>query len=123
MIIVILLIALPLLVIAYTSLPMFGHVPVGDRLERIKKSPNFKDGKFQNLHVTPALTEGVSYYAILKEFFFVKNKHRKPSDAIPSKKTNLLALKPEENVLVWFGHSSYFMQIDGRTFLVDPVLN
>lgn len=27
------------------------------------------------------------------------------------------------DVLVWFGHSSYFMQLDAFTFLVDPVLN
>src|SRR5690606_28650021 len=42
---------------------------------------------------------------------------------IPSQKTDLLHLNPEEAILVWFGHSSYFMQLDGKTFLVDPVLN
>lgn len=27
----------------------------------------------------------------------------------------------DENVLVWFGHSSYFIQADGKRILVDPV--
>ncbi len=32
-------------------------------------------------------------------------------------------MKKEENIWVWMGHSSYFMQIDGKTILVDPVLS
>ncbi len=30
----------------------FGKLPSGDRLERIKKSPNSKDGSFQNQSIT-----------------------------------------------------------------------
>jgi len=48
----------------------FGKLPSGDRLERIKKSPNYKDGSFQNQSITPVMTESVSYFAIGKEFFF-----------------------------------------------------
>lgn len=101
----------------------FGKLPSGARLEKIKKSPNYKNGSFQNLSHTPDLTEGVSYWMVLKEFFFVKKERMKPSKALPSVKTNLLALDPAENVLVWFGHSSYFMQIDGKKILIDPVLS
>ena len=35
----------------------------------------------------------------------------------------MLGLQPEEDVLIWFGHSSYFMQIDGKKILVDPVFS
>src|SRR3546814_16806953 len=69
------------------------------------------------------LTEGVGYYEVLKQFFFDRNKRGTPIEQIPSKKIDLHALPPEENVLVWFGHSSYFMQIDGKKILVDPVLS
>jgi hypothetical protein len=102
---------------------MFGNVPAGERKEQVKKSANFKDGKFQNLSNTPALTEGASYYAVLKEFLFYKSKRGKPLDLIPSKKTDLLTLDPGKDVLVWFGHSSYFIQIDGKKILVDPVFS
>jgi L-ascorbate metabolism protein UlaG (beta-lactamase superfamily) len=44
-------------------------------------------------------------------------------DIIPSVKTDLLALPVGRDVLVWFGHSSYFMQIDGKRILVDPVFS
>lgn len=101
----------------------FGAIPSGERLERIQQSPHYKDGSFQNLSVTPDLTEGVSYYTVMKEFFFSDKSRSKPSEAIPSIKTDLLGLDPKENMLIWFGHSSYFMQIDGKTFLVDPVFS
>ena len=101
----------------------FGKLPEGERLERIKLSPNYKDGSFQNLSHTPDLAEGVTYYQVLKEFLFTKKERIKPSDSIPTTKVDLLHLTKEEDVLVWFGHSSYFMQVDGKTILVDPVLS
>ncbi|NHM03032.1 MBL fold metallo-hydrolase [Flavobacterium difficile] len=101
----------------------FGKRPSGARLARIKNSPNFKNNSFQNLSFTPDLTEGVSMFSVLKEFLFNKNEFKKPSQVIPSTKTNLKELNPEENIVVWFGHSSYFIQIDGKKILVDPVLS
>jgi L-ascorbate metabolism protein UlaG (beta-lactamase superfamily) len=101
----------------------FGKYPEGERLKKITASPNFKDGKFQNLSPTPDLSEGVTYYGVLKEFMFGRNKRNIPTDSLPSVKVDLMALAPDSNVLVWFGHSSYFMQIDGKKILVDPVLS
>jgi len=103
--------------------PKFGKTPSGLRQARIEKSPNFKDGQFQNLSFTPDLAEGVSYFTVLKEFIFNKSKEVKPGSRLPSVKTDLLHLNPEEDILVWFGHSSYFMQVDGKTMLVDPVFS
>jgi hypothetical protein len=103
--------------------PSFGKKPSGKRLETIKNSSNYKEGSFKNLSHTPYLTEGVGYFTVLKDFFFAKSKRSKPATILPSQKVNLLALQPDENILVWFGHSSYFMQVDGKTILVDPVLS
>lgn len=108
---------------AFLQHPKFGKLPSGERLERIEKSPNFKDGSFKNLQHTPDLTEGATYYDVMKEFLFGGSARQKPVGKIPSMKTDLHALAPDENVLVWFGHSSYFMQIDGKRILVDPVLH
>lgn len=101
----------------------FGKRPTGMRLELIKNSPNYRNNAFQNLSHTPSLTEGVSMFSVLKEFAFKKNEFKKPSQNIPTAKTDLLQLNPLENVVVWFGHSSYFIQIDGKKILVDPVLS
>lgn len=67
------------------------------------------------------MSEGESFFKILKEFIFAKNK--RPIGQIPTTKTDLLTLDSSEDVLVWFGHSSYFIQIDGKKILVDPVFS
>ncbi|MDP4240742.1 MAG: MBL fold metallo-hydrolase [Bacteroidota bacterium] len=101
----------------------FGKLPSGERLERIKKSPNYKDGSFQNQSITPVMAEDASYYSVGKEMLFGKNKRVSPVDTIPTKKTDLKHLDKNKDVLVWFGHSSYFIQLDGKRILVDPVLS
>ena len=119
----IIILVLTAIVYLFIQQPQFGSLPSGERMERIEKSPNYKNGQFQNLTNTPALTEGVSYTGVMREFFFGKSKRGTPVDPLPSKKTDLFHLNPEKDVLVWFGHSSYFMQLDGKKFLVDPVLS
>ncbi len=99
----------------------FGKHPSGERLLKIKQSSNYVNGGFQNLNNTPTLTEGVSYSSVLYEFLFTSSP-KEPSK-IPSVKTNLKALNSNTNVLIWMGHSSYFMQVDGKKILVDPVLS
>ena len=54
---------------------------------------------------------------------FKKAKHRYPKGEVPSIKTDLNKLDPKANVLVWFGHSSYFLQWNGKKLLVDPVFS
>lgn len=108
-------------VFAFLQLPKFGKTPSGKRLEIIKKSPNYRDGAFKNLHETPNITQPFSVF--FKDFFLTPKKRNKPVDEIPSIKTDLLRLDPQKDVLVWFGHSSYFFQVDGKKILVDPVLS
>ncbi|WP_353126451.1 MBL fold metallo-hydrolase [Parapedobacter pyrenivorans] len=103
--------------------PPFGKAPVDQRLERIKSSPNYKDGSFQNMEDTPNLAEGANMLTVLWSFLFDKTPRQVPIDSIPYVQTNLHALDIHKDVLVWFGHSSYFLQIDGKRILVDPVFN
>ena len=116
-------IAFATIILLFSNQRKFGKLPSGGRLERIKKSPHYKNGSFQNLSPTPTFAEGHNFYSVLKKFLFEKKERSKPIDILPSQKTNLLTLDPDEDVLVWFGHSSYFMQIDGKKILVDPVLS
>jgi len=74
-----------------------------------------------NLLPTPDLAEGVSDAQVMKEFIFDKSNHLKPLDPIPSVKTDLHSIPTDQHCIVWFGHSSYFLQVDGTKFLVDPV--
>ena len=101
----------------------FGQMPSGERQVVIQDSPNFREKQFQNLSLTPSLAEGVSIFSVLIGFIFKKGKRNKPVGILPSIKTDLLSLGLEEDIIVWFGHSSYFLQIDGKKVLVDPVFS
>ncbi|MBL0048672.1 MAG: MBL fold metallo-hydrolase [Bacteroidetes bacterium] len=101
----------------------FGKMASGAQMEAIQKSPNFKNGKFQNLNFTPDLTEGATYSSVLKEFILKRSKRITPKQELPTFKTNLFELAITENVLIWMGHSTYFLQVEGKRILVDPVLS
>ena len=109
--------------IVFMQLPRFGKLPTGDRLERIRKSPNYRNGSFQNQSLTPVMADDVSFLSVSREFFLGRSKRIAPVDEIPSVKTDLIKLDKDQDVLVWFGHSSYFIQIDGKKILIDPVLS
>ncbi len=120
------LIVIAVLVLAiylFMQQPMFGRKPTAERLQVIQQSPNYYEGAFQNQSDTPNFTNGGNFFTVLNKFFFEKRVRNKPAQPLPSIKTNLKQLAKDENVLVWMGHSSYFMQTDGKTFLVDPVLS
>ncbi|MBO6523910.1 MAG: MBL fold metallo-hydrolase [Balneolaceae bacterium] len=107
----------------YMKQAKFGKTPNGEHLDRISQSSNYSDGMFKNLSVTPDLSEGHSYWSIIKDQFFTNHPRTEPKERIPSNKTDLFTLDEDENVLVWFGHSSYFIQLDGIKILVDPVFS
>ena len=117
------LVLLIIAIFAFLHVPKLGKLPSGARLERIKQSKNYKNGQFQNLSETPMITAEGGMITVLKQFLFDKKIRVNPVDIIPSAKTDLLNLEAAKDILVWFGHSSYFMQIDGKKILVDPVFS
>ncbi|MHC0447719.1 MBL fold metallo-hydrolase [Flavobacterium sp. 3-218] len=119
----ILIFALILAVYLFLQHPKFGKAPSGERLVQIQNSPQYKNGKFENQNFTPDLAEGASYSKVFYDFFFKKVERKIPTDLIPSVKTNLLELALDQDILVWFGHSSYFIQLEGKRFLIDPVFS
>lgn len=105
------------------SLPQFGQLPKGTRLDRIKNSPNYKKGEFSNYSDTPIISSEKSQFSVMREFAFGEKNNVTPIDSIPTVLTDIKTLSPEENLLIWFGHSSYYLQVDGLKILVDPVFS
>ncbi|CBW27967.1 conserved hypothetical protein [Halobacteriovorax marinus SJ] len=58
-------------------------------------------------------------------FFFGNENQRKPLDRLPVLKPNLGEfLKPSDKLkVIWFGHSSFLINISGKTILVDPIVS
>ncbi len=66
--------------------------------------------------------EDVSYWKMMREFF-KKHPDTAPLKKLPFVKTNLLKLNAGSSMVIWFGHSSYFLQVEGKKILVDPVFS
>ncbi len=107
----------------YMQHPIFGKAPSGERLERIQKSPNYRNGQFHNLTETPSLAEGYTMFGVFWDFLFTKYPNVVPLDSIPSVKPDWKNLDPDEDLLIWFGHSSYYIQLEGKKYLIDPVFS
>lgn len=107
--------------IAFLHQPSFGRLPKGERLERIKRSPNYREGEFRNIDTTILMTSHKSRLSGIWSFLFRKVEGLRPDEPIPAIKTALRKIPLEENALVWFGHSSYLLQVDEKRILVDPV--
>lgn len=108
-------------IVIFINQPQFGSNPKGERFERVKSSPNYRNGSFQNLHETKQITSDGGYLSTIGDFLFSKKERLYPESALPVMKADLWKLNREDDILVWFGHSSYLLQIDGFRILVDPV--
>ncbi len=109
--------------ILFMRLPRFGALPTGDRLKRIQRASNYKNGQFNNESITPDFTDGGTMLKVMRQFFFTRNPRSKPAGMLPTQYSDLSKLDAKGNFLCWFGHSSYFMQLQGVRILVDPVFS
>src|SRR6202012_6053584 len=103
-------------------LKTMGKDPWGERLKKIESSPNYRNGAFQNQSETLVMNGGKDFFKVLAKMLN-KPKDTIPPSSLPSVKTDLKNLPDGNPVLVWFGHSSYLIKIDGKHILVDPVFS
>ncbi len=126
--------SLPLLfvvgVLLFWTLPRLGALPKGERLARVEASVHYHGGCFHNVvraGLIP-LPKGLEQKKAPGHFRAVWNAligggspGERPQEPLPVVKTNLHELLQERDGIVWFGHSSYLLQLGGKRVLVDPV--
>ncbi|MFI8093967.1 MBL fold metallo-hydrolase [Streptomyces sp. NPDC086080] len=103
----------------------FGADPSGARMARIRRSPHFKDGVFQNPG-GPARTRPSGSARDLAKVYFDKDSRsrRAPRGDIPVHPTTVadISRPPATGLrLTWMGHSGVLAEIDGHRVLFDPV--
>lgn len=102
----------------------FGADPSGERLARIRRSPHFKDGVFQNPGGV-ARTSPSSLLGIARQYTDKEARRRRAPFAVPPVHATTLAdiARPPASGLrlTWMGHSSVLAEIDGARVLFDPV--
>lgn len=122
MIIVIFIFVLAGAVIWILNLPDFGRLPTGARLERIQASTHFVDSRFVSPESTQThLKKG--FFASMRSFLFDDRSYLQPQSVMPSAKVDLNKLDPKEDLIVWMGHSSFYLQLNGKKILVDPIFS
>ena len=110
--------------ILHSILPLsvWGKNPSGSLCEKLRQSPQYQSGRFTNVSPTPMMTQGNSpLKTILK--FLGKPADTRPAGVLPSVITDLKNRTGPHPEIVWFGHSSYLITIEGKRILVDPVFS
>jgi len=99
----------------------FGGRPAGARLERIRKSPQFVDGKFHNSLPTNRLVPGKLWEVLRHQLF--GHEERVPKRAIPvvMHAAADYAVAPAGLRATWIGHATTLIELDGRRVLTDPI--
>ncbi|MBT2414404.1 MBL fold metallo-hydrolase [Streptomyces sp. ISL-12] len=102
----------------------FGADPSGERMARIRRSPHFANGVFQNPGGA-ARTRPSGSTGLVKSYLDREARARRaPAGTIPVHPTTVadLARPPATGLrLTWAGHSSVLAEIDGQRVLFDPV--
>jgi hypothetical protein len=89
----------------------------------LQASPQYRDGEFRNEVASPPRPSGFGFVLAVIRGRFEPRYRPAPSVPLPSVKTDLASLPREQDIVVWLGHSSYFVQIGGKRILVDPVFS
>jgi len=112
------------------SCSMMGEIPSGQTLEKVKRSPqyNVKEGAFSNrlskitspipTKITHSSTKDASLWQLLAG-------NGRPTVSLPTVKPDLVKfMEPSDDIkVIWFGHSTFLLNLSGTTILIDPVFS
>jgi L-ascorbate metabolism protein UlaG (beta-lactamase superfamily) len=104
--------------------PAFGGALKGERLKRAQASPRYHDGTFVNTLPHPSLEFGDVWGYFTEQFF--GDQTRVPPTEVPISPIRLGSVQTEPPPglrVIWLGHSSVYMELDGLRLLIDPVFS
>ena len=103
-------------------LDALGAAPTGERLARIRRSPNYRDGAFRNPDTTSMGTPG-SGWTMMKQWLG-GHEQRVPPGPMPIVTLTRADFEraPASGLrATWLGHSTVLVEVDGARILFDPV--
>ena len=122
------LVIIGLLIVAYflfTSFyPSFGGDVSKERKITYQKSQQYKDGKFNNTLPVPKDLSFSETLSLAYKFFTTKVPNGRPNKDIKAHKIDSASVANynKDTRLIWYGHSSFLLQIDKKNILLDPML-
>ncbi len=103
--------------------PSFGGDVSKEKKLEFAKSKNYKNGQFVNKKDVPKELSFSETLSLTHKFFFTKVPNGSPSKDIGVQKidSSNIANYKSDTRLIWFGHSSFLLQIDEKNILIDPM--
>ncbi|OPC78321.1 Zn-dependent hydrolase [Embleya scabrispora] len=91
----------------------------GERLARMRRSPQFRDGAFHNPVPADLVAAGSAPGLIAA---LLRDRHlRRPAAPVPLVAAPTVPQSPHGVSAVWYGHATTLVEIEGRRVLFDPV--
>lgn len=107
---------------------VFGTLPAGDDKQRMMQSPQYSSTAESFVNRRPNIDKELNPESMdwntLKNFFWEKE-NAKPKEKLPEVSPDLaqfLAPSPQAK-MIWLGHSTFLMNMQQTTVLVDPVFS
>ena len=116
-----------LLIIAFLAFtnfyPSFGGDVSKEKQIQYQESTQFKDGIFHNVKSVPKALSFSETMTLAYKFLSTTVINGRPKEDLKIDKldSTIVADYKGEARLVWFGHSSFLLQIDGLNLLIDPM--
>lgn len=102
--------------------PAFGGSSTAEERKRYLQLPYYNNGKFRNPVHTAMDMSAKALYSMIRDSLFSRTE-RRPKQPLPAVSFEPERMGEEGAAVVWFGHSTYMISLEGKRLLVDPMFS